>query len=181
MAAILCVFAFEFTILLQRRGGEAQSYKPVRERGQATGDSMSPTGMVAHSEFIRAIGKPNRAFTLVEIMLVVAIIGLLLAIAIPSFVKARTETLTNLCIENMRVILHASHLYEIETGTPLTGGTNGVFLRNTLINGGYVRKRMTFECPISGFYDYDDYTLSYTGDKLTGIRCTMLPAEHILP
>ena len=114
-------------------------------------------------------------------MLVVAIIGLLLAIAIPSFVKARTETITNLCIENMRVILHASHLYEIETGTPLTGGTNGVFLRNTLINGGYVRKRMTFECPVSGYYDYDDYSLGYTGDKLTGIRCSILPAQHILP
>ncbi|MDP2895507.1 MAG: prepilin-type N-terminal cleavage/methylation domain-containing protein [bacterium] len=142
---------------------------------------MSPTGMVAHNEFRGGIGKPDRAFTLVEIMLVVAIIGLLLAIAIPSFVKARTETITNLCIENMRVILHASHLYEIETGTPLTGGTNGVFLRNTLINGGYVRKRMTFECPVSGFYDYDDYSLRYTGDKLTGIRCSILPAQHILP
>ena len=114
-------------------------------------------------------------------MLVVAIIGLLLAIAIPSFVKARTETLTTLCVENMRVILHASHLYEIETGTLLTGGTNGVTLRNTLMNGGYVRKRMTFECPVSGFYDYDDYSLQYSGEKLTGIRCTILPADHVLP
>lgn len=122
-----------------------------------------------------------QGFTLVEIMIVVAIIGLLLAIAIPSFVKAREETITTLCLENMRVILHASHLYEIETGVPLTAGTNGVTLRNTLLNGGYVRKRMTFECPISGTADYDDYQLTYNGDKLTGIRCTLLPSDHVLP
>ena len=111
----------------------------------------------------------------------VAIIGLLVAIAVPSFVKARTETLKNLCVENMRVVLHASHVYEIESGVLLTGGTNGVFLRNTLMNGGYVHKRTTFECPVSDVYDYDDYTLVYSGEKLIGIRCTLLPWDHILP
>jgi prepilin-type N-terminal cleavage/methylation domain-containing protein len=41
-------------------------------------------------------------FTLVEIMIVVAIIGLLAAIAIPNFVKARTSSQTNACINNLR-------------------------------------------------------------------------------
>jgi prepilin-type N-terminal cleavage/methylation domain-containing protein len=125
--------------------------------------------------------KSAKAFTLAEIMIVVAIIGVLLAIAIPSFVKARTETLRNLCIENMRVILHASCIYETESGTLLTGGTNGVFLRNTLMNGGYIRKRDTFECPVSHVVDYDDYALVYSGEKLIGIRCTLLPGDHVLP
>ena len=43
-------------------------------------------------------------FTLVEIMIVVAIIGLLAAIAIPNFVKARTTSQQNACINNLRQI-----------------------------------------------------------------------------
>ena len=46
----------------------------------------------------------KQGFTLVEIMIVVAIIGLLAAIAIPSFMKARTQSQMNACINNLRMI-----------------------------------------------------------------------------
>ena len=46
----------------------------------------------------------NQGFTLVEIMIVVAIIGLLAAIAIPNFVKARTTSQQNACINNLRLV-----------------------------------------------------------------------------
>ena len=46
----------------------------------------------------------KQGFTLVEIMIVVLIIGLLAAIAIPNFIKARKTTQMNACIDNMRVI-----------------------------------------------------------------------------
>jgi prepilin-type N-terminal cleavage/methylation domain-containing protein len=54
-------------------------------------------------------------FTLVEIMIVVAIIGLLAAIAIPNFVKARNTAQSNACINNLRQIDGAIQLWALET------------------------------------------------------------------
>ena len=53
-------------------------------------------------------------FTLVEIMIVVAIIGLLAAIAIPNFIKARSLSQQNACIENLRQIFGAKTAWSLE-------------------------------------------------------------------
>jgi prepilin-type N-terminal cleavage/methylation domain-containing protein len=57
-------------------------------------------------------------FTLVEIMIVVAIIGLLAAIAIPNFVRARATSQKNACINNLRQYDGALQQYALENNQP---------------------------------------------------------------
>ena len=53
-------------------------------------------------------------FTLVEIMIVVAIIGLLAAIAIPNFVSARARAQASACINNLKQIDGAASQFALE-------------------------------------------------------------------
>ena len=70
--------------------------------------------------------RTKKGFTLIEILIVVLIIGILLAIAIPNFMRARATSRTKACVSNMRQIDSAKQQWAMDTNavgtdTPAAG------------------------------------------------------------
>jgi prepilin-type N-terminal cleavage/methylation domain-containing protein len=113
-------------------------------------------------------------FTLVEIMIVVAIIGLLAAIAIPNFVKARNTAQTTACINNLRQIEGAINAWALENKKQ---DSDTVTLDNLKGSGGtgtsYIKLDSSGNipgCPAGGTYNLVNVatppTCSVAGHKL---------------
>ncbi len=91
---------------------------------------------------MKKLSTKRAGFTLVEIMIVVAIIALLAAIAVPGFLRARKRSQASKIINDLRMIDSAVDQYAIEnnrlTGTvvPIAGWTNYLKKDTALYNSG---------------------------------------------
>jgi prepilin-type N-terminal cleavage/methylation domain-containing protein len=74
---------------------------------------------------IKIAARSHKGFTLVEIMIVVAIIALLAAIAVPGFLRARKRSQASRILNDLRMIDSACDQYAIETNRK-TGDTVGI-------------------------------------------------------
>ena len=112
----------------------------------------------------------HKAFTLIEIMIVLGIIGLLVAIAIPNLTKNSTAAKRQTCISNLHHIQLVTQQWALETRQADTASVTPAdilpYLQGTVV------------CPSGGKTFADSYALTTVNANPT---CLKVPSTHVLP
>ena len=109
-------------------------------------------------------------FTLVELVIVGALIALLAAIAIPNYLQSRSAAQKSACINNLRQIDAAIQQWAIEQRMPSDATVDSADIAPYL-------KRLVI-CPAGGTTFADSYSISTVS---TAPACQRLPLTHVLP
>jgi prepilin-type N-terminal cleavage/methylation domain-containing protein len=114
------------------------------------------------------VARPGtRGFTLVEILIVVAVIGIVLGLALPNFIKARQRARQQVCIENLSQIESAKQLWGVENAKK-----DGDVPANTDLIGPNRYMKRDPVCPGGG-----NYNLNAIGNNAS---CTLNSEGHTL-
>ena len=118
--------------------------------------------------------KQNNAggFTLIEIMIVVAIIGMLAAIAIPNYLTAQKKVKQTACINNLRLIEGAMQEWTLE----MHRGTDQPVQYVDI--SGYLKRRVT--CPSGGTTFEDSYQITTAEETPVCLRAATGEYAHKL-
>ncbi len=122
--------------------------------------------------------KTTKGFTLVEIMIVVAIIGIIIAIAVPAFLRARENARGQACQENLSKIDGAKEQYALEFRRAQNSTVTAAELINPAGAGsgvGYIRAFPL--CPGGGTYEINNVGVTPT----CSIGSTLPYIPHVLP
>lgn len=118
--------------------------------------------------------RPDAGVTIIEMMVVVVIIGIVCAIALPNFEKIRNNAYRDQCIINLRRIAAAKEHWSMETGAadtdePIAGDLDP-YIKN---------KTAKLICPIDA---QQTFSTSYSINAVNANpACRISPATHKLP
>ncbi|MDD4279235.1 type II secretion system protein [Candidatus Sumerlaeota bacterium] len=118
----------------------------------------------------------KQGFTLVEIMIVVAIIGIILSISVPSFIRARETSRATACQANLKQYDAAKQQWAMENRKNISDPAP----ENSDLIGSTLYIKVTPQCPNSGTYNLGDMNSDPACSIGTSLSATTTAWHHIL-